>query len=61
MVLFSLYIGILVSISEPHSYSILPALSLDGIIAIEVLDCLFTAATFNKFIEGLLDQINPWP
>jgi hypothetical protein len=42
-------------------YSILPALSLDGIIALEILDQSFTAATFNGFIEGLLDQMNPWP
>jgi DDE superfamily endonuclease len=42
-------------------YSILPALSLDGIIGLEVLDRSFTAATFNKFVEGLLDQMNPWP
>jgi hypothetical protein len=61
VVLFSLYIGILVFISELHSYSILLALSLNRIIAIKVLDCPFIAATFNKFIEGILDQINPWP
>ena len=42
-------------------YSILPALSLDGIIAVEVLNCPFTSATFSKFVEGLLDQMNPWP
>ena len=42
-------------------YSVLPALSLDGIIAVEVLDRPFTAATFSKFIEGLLDEMNPWP
>ncbi|KAF8231611.1 hypothetical protein L208DRAFT_1156516, partial [Tricholoma matsutake] len=32
-------------------YSILPAMSLDGIIGIEVLDHSLTAATFNKFID----------
>ena len=36
-------------------------MSLDGIIGIEVLDCSFTAATFNNFIKGLLDQMSPWP
>lgn len=41
-------------------YSVLPALSLDGIIAVEVIDRPFTAAAFSKFIEGLLDQMNPW-
>jgi len=42
-------------------YSILPALSLDGIIALEVLDKPFKADTFQQFIEGLLEQMNPWP
>lgn len=42
-------------------YSILPALSLNGIIALEVIQKPFTAATFQNFIEGLLDQMNPWP
>ena len=42
-------------------YSILPALSLDGIIGLEVVDQSFTVAMFNKFVEGLLDQMNPWP
>ncbi|KIM49666.1 hypothetical protein M413DRAFT_35681, partial [Hebeloma cylindrosporum] len=40
---------------------ILPALSLDGIIALEILAKPFTAATFQDFIEGLLEQMNPWP
>jgi hypothetical protein len=35
-------------------------LSLDGIIAVEVLDRPFTGATFTKFIEGLLDEMNPF-
>jgi len=42
-------------------YLILPALSLDGIMALEVLDHPFTAVTFSLFIEGVLDQMNPWP
>lgn len=42
-------------------YSILPALSLDGIIALEMLDCPFTALMFNAFTKGVLDQMNPWP
>ena len=54
-------IGIQVFISKSYRYSLLPALSLDGIIAVEVLDRPFTAVSFNKFIEGLLDQMNPWP
>ncbi|TFK68634.1 hypothetical protein BDN72DRAFT_748652, partial [Pluteus cervinus] len=39
----------------------LPALSLDGILHLEVIDRSFTAATFNQFIEGLLDNMNPFP
>ena len=42
-------------------YSILPVLSLDEIIALDVIDRPFTAFIFNKFIKGLLDQMNPWP
>jgi transposase len=42
-------------------YSILPALSLDGIIALEIIQKPFTSATFQKFIEGLLGQMNPYP
>jgi hypothetical protein len=34
---------------------------LDGIIALEILAQPFTAATFRGFIEGLLEQMNPWP
>ena len=34
---------------------------MDGILSLKVLDHSFTAFTFNKFIEGLLDQINPCP
>jgi hypothetical protein len=42
-------------------YSILPALSLDGILHIEVLDHSFTGEEFGNFIEGVLDQMQPWP
>ena len=43
------------------SYSILPALSLDGILHPDVLDRSYTAATFNSFVDGLLDNMNPFP
>ncbi|PPR00338.1 hypothetical protein CVT24_004359 [Panaeolus cyanescens] len=42
-------------------YSILPALSLDGIIALEVLDEPFTSESFRDFIALLLERMNPWP
>jgi hypothetical protein len=42
-------------------YSILLALSLDGILHLDVLDHSYTAAAFNSFIDGLLDNMNPFP
>ncbi|EUC57295.1 DDE family endonuclease [Rhizoctonia solani AG-3 Rhs1AP] len=42
-------------------HSILPALSLNGIIHLDVFPCAVTGAIFNAFIEGLLDVMNPWP
>ncbi len=44
-----------------HRYSMLPALSLDGILHLEVLDRSFTAELFNEFVDGLLDNMNPFP
>lgn len=44
-----------------HRYSILPALSLDGILHLEVLDHAFTGVEFQDFIRGVLDQMQPWP
>ena len=42
-------------------YSILPALSLDGILHLDVCRESWKGATFNRFIEGLLDNMNPFP
>lgn len=42
-------------------YSILPALSLDGILHLEVLDHSFNGDEFKSFILGLLDQMNTYP
>ena len=42
-------------------YSILPALSLDGILHLEVLDHSFTGEEFCNFVSGVLDQMQPWP
>jgi hypothetical protein len=44
-----------------HRYSILPALSPDGILHLDVRDYSFTSATFNQFIDTLLDNMNPFP
>ncbi|KAG1791023.1 uncharacterized protein HD556DRAFT_1241168, partial [Suillus plorans] len=40
---------------------ILPALSLDGILHLDVLDHSYMSATFNEFVVGLLDNMNPFP
>ncbi len=42
-------------------YSILPALSLDGILHLDICDGSYTSATFNAFIDGLLNCMNPFP
>jgi len=42
-------------------YSMLPALSLDGILAFEVLEHSYTAEDFDDFVECLLDRMNPFP
>lgn len=42
-------------------YSILPALSLDGILAVDIIEGSFTTTKFARFIDGLLDQMNPYP
>jgi len=43
------------------SYSILPALSLDGILHLDVQDSSYTTVTFNSFVDALLDNMNPFP
>ena len=42
-------------------YSILPALSLDGILHLEVVENAVTGAAFRCFVEGLLPRMNKWP
>ena len=42
-------------------YSILPVLSLDGILHLEVLDHTFTGKEFKDFVTSVLDQMHPWP
>lgn len=36
-------------------------MSLDGIIALDIVEGSFNSKTFGLFIAGLLDQMNPWP
>lgn len=42
-------------------YSILPAISQDGIIHLEVLENAITGDDFRRFVEGLLPRMNKWP
>jgi hypothetical protein len=42
-------------------YSILPALSLDGILHLEVVENAITGDIFHRFIEDLLPHMNEWP
>ncbi|TFK57963.1 hypothetical protein BDN72DRAFT_749356, partial [Pluteus cervinus] len=42
-------------------YSMLPALSLDGILYTKVQDHTFDGDDFHEFIEELLDHMQPWP
>ena len=41
-------------------YSILPALSLNGILHLEVVENAVTGAAFRRFVEGLLPHMNKW-
>lgn len=47
--------------SLQHRYSVLPALSLDGVLHLNVQSRSYTAELFNDFIDGLLDNMNPFP
>ncbi|KAF9256105.1 hypothetical protein L218DRAFT_882561 [Marasmius fiardii PR-910] len=42
-------------------YSILPAISLDGILHLNVIEQSYTAEAFNAFIEILLTRMNLFP
>lgn len=39
----------------------LPALSLDGILHLEVVENAVTGAAFRRFVEDLLPRMNKWP
>lgn len=42
-------------------YSVLPALSLDGVLHVHVQDHSYTSAEFREFVDQLLDNMNPFP
>ena len=43
-----------------YRYSILTAISLDGILHLQVLDHAYSGKEFASFVRGLLDQMQPW-
>ncbi len=42
-------------------YSMLPAISMDGILHLEVLENAITGNDFHRFVQGLLPLMNEWP
>ncbi len=42
-------------------YSMLPAISMDGILHLEVLENMIMGNNFHRFIQGLLPLMNEWP
>ena len=45
---------------QGSKYSILPALSLDSILHLEVVENAVTGTAFRCFVEGLLPRMNKW-
>jgi hypothetical protein len=42
-------------------YSVLPAISLDGILSVSIIEGSFNTESFTDFIDGLLDKMNRFP
>jgi hypothetical protein len=42
-------------------YSVLPAICLDGILTVKILEGSFDSDSFARFIDGLLCHMNPFP
>ncbi|KAG7093439.1 hypothetical protein E1B28_007117 [Marasmius oreades] len=49
------------SFARGRRYSLLPALSLDGVIYIQVTEGSYIAAKFYDFVDCLLDYMQPFP
>lgn len=49
------------SFPRTDRYSVLPALSLSGILLVDIIEGSFTKRRFSQFIDALLDQMNPFP
>ena len=46
---------------QGQRYSILPAISLDGVLHLDILTHSWTAEEFRSFVDVLLDKMNPYP
>ena len=42
-------------------YSMLPALAIDGILHLSVVEGSHNGETFENFVDGLLNKMNPYP
>lgn len=42
-------------------YSVLPAISLNGILDVKIIEGSFDSDSFARFIDGLLYHMNPFP
>ncbi|KAE9385186.1 hypothetical protein BT96DRAFT_758845, partial [Gymnopus androsaceus JB14] len=42
-------------------FSILPAISLNGVLHLDILTCSWTGDQYKDFINALLDNMNPYP
>ena len=58
---FRFTVGLCVSILPNDRYSILPAISLDGVLHLDILTCSWTAEEFRVFVGLLLERMNPYP
>ena len=48
-------------LADITSYSLLPALSINGMIHVKILEGSFITSLFYDLIEGLLDKMQPFP
>ena len=44
-----------------HRFSVLPAISLDGILTVKIVEGSYDSDSFARFINGLLYHMNPFP
>jgi hypothetical protein len=44
-----------------YRYSMLPAISMNGVLSCKILEGSFTTPLFKGFLEGLLNKMQPYP